>query len=69
MSDEHTKSPSIVRMIGPALMVACCVLIAPFLLLALGYLEHVFFGTHQIKEALHVDQLLHEMEAKSSLHR
>jgi hypothetical protein len=69
MSDEHTKSPSFVRVIGPALMVACCVLIAPFLLLALAYLEHVFIGTHQIKEALHVDQVLHELEAKSRQHR
>ena len=64
MSDEHPKSTSFVRVIGPALMVACGVLIAPFLLLALAYLEHVFIGTHRLKEALHVDQLVHELEVR-----
>jgi hypothetical protein len=58
MSDEPGKSKAVVRVIGPVLMVACGVLIAPFLLLALAYLEHVVVGTHQIKEALHVDQVV-----------
>jgi hypothetical protein len=44
-------------------MVAFCILLAPILLLGLSYLEHVFIGTHRLKEALHVDQLLHELDA------
>jgi hypothetical protein len=64
MSDEHPKSTSFVRVIGPVLMVACCILIAPFLLLAVAYLEHIFIGTHRLKEALHVDQVIHELEVR-----
>jgi hypothetical protein len=45
-------------------MVACCILIAPFLLLAVAYLEHIFIGTHRLKEALHVDQVIHELEVR-----
>ena len=46
-------------------MVACCILLVPVLLLSLAYLERVFIGTHRLKEALHVDQLLHYLEAVS----
>ena len=65
MSDEHPKSTSFVRVIGPVLMVACCILLVPVLLLSLAYLEHVFIGTHRLKEALHIDQLIHGLEAVS----
>jgi hypothetical protein len=44
------------------------VLLAPILLLASAYLEFTIAGTHRIKEALHVDQVLHALEA-SILHR
>jgi hypothetical protein len=64
MSGEDAKPSSFVRVIGPALMGACCILVAPFLLLGLAYLEHVFIGTHRLKEALHIDQVLHEMEGR-----
>jgi hypothetical protein len=52
-------------MIGSASMVACCILLVPVLLLSLAYLEHVFIGTHRLKEALHIDQLIHYLEAVS----
>jgi hypothetical protein len=65
MSDQDTKSPSFVRVIGSASMVACCILLVPVLLLSLAYLEHVFIGTHRLKEALHIDQLIHYLEAVS----
>jgi hypothetical protein len=63
MSDQDTKSPSFVRVIGSASMVACCILLVPVLLLSLAYLEHVFIGTHRLKEALHIDQLIHYLDA------
>ena len=63
MSTDDAKSPSFVRLIGSPLMVACCILLVPVLLLSLAYLEHVFIGTHRLKEALHVDQLIHYLEA------
>jgi hypothetical protein len=65
MSDQDTKSPSFVRVIGSASMVACCILLVPVLLLSLAYLEHVFIGTHRLKEALHIDQLIHYLDAVS----
>jgi hypothetical protein len=66
MSDHETaQSPSFVRLIGSALMIACCILLVPVLLLSLAYLEHVFIGTQRLKEALHIDQLLHYLEAVS----
>ena len=63
MSTDDAKSPSFVRLIGSPLMVAFCILLVPVLLLTSAYLEHVFIGTHRLKEALHVDQLLHYLEA------
>jgi hypothetical protein len=65
MSDHDAKSPSFVRVIGSPLMVACCIVLVPVLLLSLAYLEHVFIGTHRLKEALHIDQLIHGLEAVS----
>ena len=44
-------------------MVACCILLVPVLLLSLAYLEHVFIGTQRLKEALHIDQLIHYLDA------
>ncbi len=63
MSKSDTKSPSSVRVIGSALIAAFCVALVPVLLLSLAYLEHVLIGTHRLKESLHVDQLLHDLEA------
>lgn len=65
MSDHDAKSPSFVRVIGSPLMAACCILLVPVLLLSLAYLEHVLIGTHRLKEALHIDQFLHYLEAVS----
>jgi hypothetical protein len=65
MSTDNAKSPSFLRMIGSASMVACCILLVPVLLLSLAYLEHVFIGTHRLKEALHIDQLIHYLDAAS----
>jgi len=43
--------------------IVCILLVLPFLLLGAGYVEHRVAGTHRIKEALHVDQLLHALDA------
>jgi hypothetical protein len=63
MGDHDTESPSFVRVIRSALVVACCILLVPVLLLSSAYLEHVLIGTHRLKEVLHIDQLFHELEA------
>jgi hypothetical protein len=63
MSESDTKSSRSVRVIGAALLAAFCVALLPVLLLILAYLEHVSIGTHRLKEALQVDQVVHELEA------
>jgi hypothetical protein len=64
MSESDAKSSRSIRVIGVAFLAAFCVVLVPVLLLILAYLEHVFIGTHRLKEALQVDQVVHELEAR-----
>jgi hypothetical protein len=50
MSDEP-KKPSFIKLISPALIVALCVLLAPFLILASSYAERKIAGTNRIENA------------------
>ena len=41
------------------------IVLAPMLLLGLSYVEHAVAGTHRLKDALHIDQVVHQLDAIS----
>jgi ABC-type transport system involved in cytochrome c biogenesis permease component len=59
MSDEHARS-RFGELIVSILFVS---ILIPILLLTASYLEFRIAGTKRLKEALHIGQLLHELEA------